>query len=362
MTSESTTFACETRRLGVVMAPDLSDPNEELGVLNPGVARFDGETYLLARLVAAGNESRVGLARVQFDDLGGPVSVQRGPTVLEPDETWERNAVTGGVEDPRVTFIPELSSFLMTYCAYGPLGPRTALAISSNLRDWRRLGPVTFGYDPEVGGDLNLYSNKDAVIFPTPVPGPDGRPAWAMLHRPNWDLGVATPAEGMVVPTSVTEPRPSIWVSYAPVAPDPTADFPTHFHAHRPVAGPEFEWETVKIGAGPPPVAVPGGWLLVYHGVSGQLTHQWPEKDVIYAAGAMLLDPADVTRVLWRSAAPILDPATDDERDGIVPNVVFPTGLDVREPGKGHLYYGMADSRIGAAEISWTPASSPNGA
>ena len=70
------------RRLGVVMTPDLTDPNEVDGVLNPGSGRDPaGRLYLLPRIVAAGNVSRVGLARVVITD-GVPVGVEREGVVL----------------------------------------------------------------------------------------------------------------------------------------------------------------------------------------------------------------------------------------------------------------------------------------
>ena len=78
----------------------------------------------------------------------------------------------------------------MTYVAFGPLGPRPALAVSADLRTWRRLGPIQFEYTPGLDTDLNLFHNKDVVFFPEPVPGPDGEPAYAMLHRPMWNLGI----------------------------------------------------------------------------------------------------------------------------------------------------------------------------
>ena len=59
------------QRLGVVMAPDPDDPGEAWGVLNPASARDrDGDVFLFPRLVAEGNESRVGRARVLYDDGG----------------------------------------------------------------------------------------------------------------------------------------------------------------------------------------------------------------------------------------------------------------------------------------------------
>ena len=60
--------------------------------------------YLLPRLVAAGNVSRIGLARVVVED-GVPVGVERQGVVLEPDRSWEQGIGNAGVEDPRITWI-----------------------------------------------------------------------------------------------------------------------------------------------------------------------------------------------------------------------------------------------------------------
>jgi predicted GH43/DUF377 family glycosyl hydrolase len=51
----------------------------------------------------------------------------------------------------------------------------------------------------------------------------------------------------------------------------------------------------------------------------------------------------------------VLSPTLPQERDGTVANVVFPTGIDRRDdigsPDRFDVYYGMADSRIGAARL-----------
>jgi hypothetical protein len=50
------------------MEPEPDNLQEIEGVLNPAAARGpDGELYLLPRLVAQGNYSRIGIARVLFD-------------------------------------------------------------------------------------------------------------------------------------------------------------------------------------------------------------------------------------------------------------------------------------------------------
>jgi predicted GH43/DUF377 family glycosyl hydrolase len=59
--------------------------------------------------------------------------------------------------------------------------------------------------------------------------------------------------------------------------------------------------------------------------------------------------------ISYRSEEPVLTPELPDERDGIVDNVVFPTGIDRRDdlgtPDRFDVYYGMADSRIGVARL-----------
>jgi len=341
-------------RLGIVMEPLPGEPREVEGVLNPASARArDGELYLFPRLVARGNFSRIGRARVLFDEGGKPSGVERLAVALEPDETWEQNPSTAGVEDPRITFVESLDAYVMTYAAYGPLGPRIGLAVSHDLMTWERLGPVSFIYQPSLRTDLNLYPNKDAMFFPEPVPGPDGKAAFAMLHRPMWDLSWVSPNAGRPLPVGVADPRQSIWVSFAPAeAVMGDVHALTRLGGHHQVAQPQQPWEAKKIGGGTPPIRVPEGWLIVYHGVTARAdAHPGPQDPVRYVAAAMVLDPQDVRRVLSRSQLPLLEPETKEEREGTVSNVVFPTAIDVRAGGEADVYYGMADFRIGAARL-----------
>ncbi|WP_073389515.1 glycoside hydrolase family 130 protein [Jatrophihabitans endophyticus] len=340
------------------MTPAPDEPAEVEGVLNPASGRdADGRLWLLPRLVAAGNVSRVGLAEVQVAD-GRPTGVRRAGVVLAPDAGWERAHDHGGVEDPRTTWIPALGVHVMTYVAYGPLGPKPALASSRDLRTWTRHGPLHFGYQADLDTDLNLFPNKDCVFFPEPVTGPDGRPSFAMLHRPMWDLSWIRPGEGTYLPAGVGDDRPGIWISYAAVedvGTDPGAL--TRLSHHLLVAMPEYDYEALKIGAGPPPLLVDDGWLVIHHGVTGELVEGWDQQQrVRYCAGAMLLDRDDPTRVLARTAEPLLEPETGQETSGTVPNVVFPTAIEEID-GTHYVFYGMADSAIGVARLEFGTAS-----
>ncbi|MCP2031398.1 putative GH43/DUF377 family glycosyl hydrolase [Okibacterium sp. HSC-33S16] len=352
MSAQSRPFPYTLARVGVVMTPEPGNELEAEGVLNPGSGRGpDGELYLLPRLVEKGNVSRVGLARVVVED-GVPISVEREGVVLAPDRGWERGVGNAGVEDPRITWIAELGLHVMTYVAYGPLGPRTALATSVDLRDWTRLGPVHFEYDDALDMDLNLFHNKDTVFFPEAVSGPDGVPSFAVLHRPMWDLDEVKMGQGIRVPAGIEDERQSIWISFVHVD-DVARDIRslTHWRGHRLLATPQFAFEALKIGGGPPPLRVPEGWLLLHHGVTGKLARAFDQQqNVNYAAGGMILDANEPWTVLARTEEPLLAAETEDERSGIVPNVVFPTAIENID-GVHFVFYGMADSKIGVARL-----------
>ena len=337
------------RRLGIVMEPDPTDVREAEGVLNPAVARGpDGQLYLLPRLVAPGNFSRIGLVRVIRDRHGDPVGVERCGVVLEPQAPYELNPLTGGgVEDPRVTYLAARGVYVMTYTAYGPAGPRIAAAVSRDLVHWQRRGLVRFA--PYHGLDLATVDNKDALLFPEPVPGPDGRPALALIHRPAC-RGIPV-GRRRLSPADLCAARPSMWLSYAPLD-AVVASRHLVFGQHHRLAGPQQSWERLKVGGGAPPVRVGRDWLVLYHGVAGRTVEGLDQQqEVRYSMGALLLDQRDPRQVVYRSVRSILAPRVAAERSGVVPRVVFPTGVDARPDGTLDVYYGMADSRIGVARL-----------
>lgn len=343
------------RRIGTIMTAEAGNPLEAEGVLNPGTAWGpDGELYLYPRIVAEGNVSRIARTRVQIVD-GEPAGVERIDVVLSPDEGWEHGQQNAGVEDPRITFVEPLGLHVMTYVAYGPLGPKPAIAVSDDTVTWRRLGPMRFAYQPELDTDLNLFPNKDIVFFPEAVPGPDGRPTIALLHRPMWDLDWLRPGEGAQTPAGIDDDRPSIWIGYIDLeAALRDLNALTNVQHSSMIAAPEALYESAKIGAGPSPLRVPEGWLVLHHGVSGatpkgfELAH-----GSVYSAGAMLLDAADPRTVLARTPEPLLKPETHDEVSGTLGNVVFPTAIE-EIGGRHFVFYGMADSSIGVAELERT--------
>ena len=88
-------------------------------------------------------------------------------------------------------------------------------------------------------------------------------------------------------------------------------------------------------------------------------------RHLCYSAGLMVLTKEHPQLIRYRSQEPILRPELPQERDGIVANVVFPTGIDRRDdlgaPDRFDVYYGMADSRIGVARLDIPDVLPPGG-
>lgn len=345
----------ELRRIGVVMEPEPGNPLEVEGVLNPAAVRGpDGALYLFPRLVSRGNYSRIGIARVRFDAAGDPVSVDRIGIALEPEAEYELRPDGGGCEDPRITYFEPFASYIMTYTAFSSQGPRIALALSKDLLHWQRLGLATFS--PYEGIAFNGVDNKDASIFPIAINDPNGQPAMAMLHRP---LFPGTRPEETVhypAPRQADIHRESIWISYCPMAQEGREPYRlSHFTSHHRLASPVSPWERLKMGGGTPPIRTRHGWLIVYHGVGEITKSSTNNHNLKYSAGVMVLSKTHPRHIVYRSPEPVLIPILPEEREGIVPYVVFPTGIDQRldlgTPDRFDVYYGMADKRIGVARL-----------
>lgn len=327
------------------MQPDGS-PEEAGGVLNPACARTpDGDLLLYPRDVAAGNISRIG--RVHTRALESGFEISRDGFALVPEAAYELRPAPGyGCEDPRVTFIPELESYVMAYTAFGPPGPRIALALSKDARTWERLGLANFE-EVEVGGD-----DKDAAFFPEPVLSPTGVRSFAFYHRPMLHLSAVDGRAAIpMIERMPFEDRESIRIAYVPVD-AVKADIKNLLEVKESVQvlSPNEQWGSIKVGSGTPPLRVEEGWMSVFHGVD-LLDNNGAKPKFRYVAGIVIHDVERPDRVLYRSPTPIYWPESEHECNGVVDNVVFPTGIDPRldlGPRTYDVYYGMADFSIGA--------------
>ena len=344
------------QRLGMIMEPESGNPMEVEGTLNPAAVRGpDGKLYLFPRIVAKGNYSRIGIARVLFNDAGDPYGVERLGIALEPEAEYElREDGSGGCEDPRITYVEPLKRYLMTYTAFSSNGPRIAFAVSEDLFHWKRLGLATFG--SFIGIDFAHVDDKDACLFPIAITSHSGKMQMAVIHRPLFPDTRPEEAARKADNRKIDIYHESIWISYCPM-PEEGKDLHELglFNSHHRLATPVSPWERLKIGGGTPPILTKHGWLIIYHGVSEVEAAENEAKELCYSAGVMILSEIHPRFIFYRSTHPVLDPILPEERHGIVPNVVFPTGIDRRDdlgtPNRFDVYYGMADARIGVARL-----------
>lgn len=342
-------FDVRVERLGIVLSPDGS-PIEAEGVLNPGFTRTrDGRALLYPRAVQSGNISRI--ERVALNERARHFHAERLGIAIEPDAAYELRPQPGyGCEDPRITFIPALDEYLMAYTAFGPEGPRVAVARSKDGVDWERVGIVQFEHPGATVGD-----DKDAAYFPEPVISPEGVRSIAFYHRPM--LHISTVNGAAAIPLIERMPfvdRESIRIAYVPLD-AVVADRRALLRVGESVLvlSPDEHWGSIRIGAGTPPLRIAEGWMSLFHAVDA-VSSESAQPKFRYCAGIVIHDAERPHRVLYRSPEPVLAPEHRAERHGIVDNVVFPTGIDPRaDLGERvfDVYYGMADYSCGAVRL-----------
>jgi len=184
------------------------------------------------------------------------------------------------------------------------------------------------------------------VFFSEPVLDPSGVRSFAILHRPTVRFHLQHGTRQFIRPSMGLLKHEALWISYVSVD-AVLADLAqlTEVGHHEHVMSSASPWEAVKIGAGAPPIRLHGGWLLPYHGVSGE------NESRRYSMGVAVLNLERPSRVLYQSPEPILVPETEYERGGLVSNVIFPSAADLRTDNSVDIYYGAADRVVAAARI-----------
>ena len=268
-----------------ILEPKPEHPWEERAVFNAAAAEKDGKVHIVYRAAGRPYVSRLGLA---ISPDGYTISERLPHPIYEPQDPSESR----GVEDPRITCLD--GRYYMLYTAYDGHMYCVAMAESDDLVHWQRRGIV-----------LPDMLNKDAALFPRKIDG-----SFCMGHRL----------------------APNMWLAWS--------DDCCHWYRMEVLAQPRpGTWDSVRIGLSGPPIHTPEGWVVLYHGVDPQ---------GVYRQGIMLLDLDDPRRVVRRQDEPILEPETDYELHGDVPNVVFSCGHVVRDDTL-IVYYGGADTVIGIA-------------
>lgn len=309
---------------------------ENNSVLNPAIFQDGNTIHMLYRAVQKDNFSSIGYARLEG---GLKLSTRNITPLLYPLVNEE----SFNLEDPRIVQIDGV--FYITYTAFDGINALGSLITSTNLETFERHGylvpKITFDEFYRLAGCSNLVSvkyfrdhrhfspkkqvylwNKNLVFFPRKI---EGKFAFLMRIRPGIQL---------VMVNELHELSNEFWNNYF-----------LHFYQHIVLDPNENLHESAYIGAGAPPIETKLGWLLIYHAVYDS------PKGYIYTATAALLNLKNPQIVIARLKKPLFEPEFDYETNGVVNNVVFPTGTALFNDTL-FIYYGAADQHIAVASVS----------
>lgn len=305
---------------------------ESQGVFNPGAVEVGGRVHLFYRALGDDGVSRFGYASsedgVNFDTrLTHPVYVAE--SYQEAQKHWPFTSPArltyntsiyasgggwGGCEDPRAVLIDGvvyLTFNIFNGWNFMRVGVTSIKESDLLNRKWN-WNNFTFLSRP---GDRQ----KNWVLFPEKING-----KFAIFH--NLDMGDPNRVGITYMNELSTEEAPA-----GSSAPDPQV-LPNH----------NVAWHFRTRSASAPPIKTKEGWLLLYHAMEKADSNK-------YKVGAMLLDLKDPSKVLYRSARPILEPDLWYENNW-KPGIVYASGAIVRN-GELYVYYGGGDKYIGLGTI-----------
>ena len=284
---------------------------------NPAALCIDDRIHLLYRAIGGDDVSTLGCAVsddgvtvIKRSDVLAFEHRSRGshPLVISPKINYcSGGGTAGGSEDPRLSLIVEENKISLTYTAFDGWGS-VRIALSSITKDdfinqkWRWSDPIFLSPLGEV--------HKNWVLFPEKING-----KFAIIH-------------------SIS---PKILIDYV----DDFSEFEDdekEIKSHYSRFSDTGEWDTWVRGVGPPPIRTRLGWLLFYHAMDTRDPNR-------YKLGAMILDANDLTKVLYRSRVPVLEPEEWYENTGWKSGVIYSCGAVVKD-GELYVYYGGADSVV----------------
>jgi len=228
-----------------------------------------------------------------------------------------------GDEDPRVVYRESDGLYYLLYSAVeqkptGDLFCRLSLATSPTpavASSWKRVGPLFPDESWSKSGALLIRDDTpaaDHILFfgdSNKVPGLQTARSVDLLH---WQL------------------NSTVWL---PIRSD-------HFDSY-------------LVEAGPMPMRLSdGNYFMIYNSARSGFPSPNPGYNLQYNIGYIILDGNDPMRILERSEHPLLSPQLDWEKNGLTAHVVFAEGWYRIHDDTFLVFYGAADTYVGAAVVS----------
>ncbi len=310
-----------------VLTPRTGVSWEARAVFNPSIVQDKGVFRMLYRTYPEKlTETAPRIARPGFtfgnqisyigyaESKDGKEFEMRDEPFISPDTDYDRY----GCEDPRITKLGD--TFYITYTAIdSPIEDRTnpphvriALATTKDF--------ITIQKHGIIGPPTN---SKASALFPELVN--NGKIGLALtISSDTANSHVAVRYYNSI--EELIESSEEGWNDFLETSLD-SALLKTYWWLNR---GPEL---------GATPIKTDKGWLFVYSAES--MSDTW-------TITAALTDLNEPHKLIARAPGSILQSATDYERNGLVPNVTFPSGAII-VGDELFVYYGAADTVIGLA-------------
>ncbi|MGO3195174.1 MAG: glycoside hydrolase family 130 protein [Sphingobacterium sp.] len=303
---------------------------EENDTFNPAAVVKGDSVYVLYRAedktgVKIGHRtSRIGLAA---SGDGTNFTRRNTPIFFPAEDSQKEFEWPGGTEDPRVAALPD-GRYVMFYTQWNRKVPRLGVAISEDLKNWVKYGPI-FGKSKSLPSLVDK-SHKSASIV-TELVGDK-----QVVAKVNGKYWIYWGEHGVYGATSDN------LIDWEPVL-DENGELKAFISPR------EGYFDSSLTECGPPAVKTDKGILLLYNGKNHPEKGDKRFNRGTYSAGQVLFDANDPTKVLERMDVPFLRPMEAFEKSGqYVDGTVFIEGL-VYFQKKWFLYYGCADSKVGVA-------------
>lgn len=231
---------------------------------------------------------------------------------IKPEHEWEKF----GCEDPRITPIDDMFVIFYTALSAYPFGPssiKLGVALTKDFKTILEKHPVT------------TFNSKAMALFPEKING-----KYAAVLTPHTD----TPPSKIAIATF--EKLSDLWSEKF------WNDWHGNLEKHTlPLQRAVFD----QIEVGAQPIKTKKGWLLLYAYIK-----DLPFPHRVFGIEAVLLDLKNPKKIIAKTSDPIMVPEAEYELNGMIPNIIFPSGAILR--GKTiYLYYGAADTTCCVAKM-----------
>lgn len=270
------------------------EPQFTMEQLTAACALFERQRQYRKLNAAVPLQSVMTLARANYEVFFAPTS-PLSERILFPTSPTEIN----GMEDARFVQFVEDDGKATYYATYTAYDGKVIMPQILKTTDFQHFEMNTLN-GPEI-------QNKGMALFPRKVHG-----RYAMLSR---------------------QDNENIYIMFS--------DNLYFWYAKEILLKPTFPWEYFQLGNCGSPLETKDGWLVLTHGVGAMRQ---------YAIGAVLLDLDNPSCVIGRLREPLIV-ATDEEREGYVPNVVYSCGSQIHD-GVLILPYATSDSAVDFARVS----------